>query len=390
MDRKIPSAEEIGTACARCGYVHIHQPLMTLLTAKSVWHNLNRIPYLDKSAWISIDMRDMGKYIKGNNPDEFILLSKALLKLTGAVGLMMPFPYLKHKQRHYMHMNISQKKTIEFISEIKDRSILPISLWGLPGLLETEFAKPENFNIADAGEALVSEESVNQLKKFLDSGGSATLKLNHGGESISVRPLLAPLPGGISFDLGLHFPLHYSTGKISLDSDRSKYAWKLLAERQPGWRLSVSAADSAKISACHAQEITSWMLDSADHPTPINDIFKNFKIDFYEYARLTRHEPAQALGINDIGHLAAGARASISIYDFNPDSSSGEIKNSLSGCWLLIKDGTAVIKDNKFTGETPPAGPVISDIDIDVEHLVKSDLLQRSTLRWENLAVNPK
>ena len=386
-DGRIPSPEEIGTAYAKCGYAHIHQPIMTLLTARSAWHALNKIPYLDKSAWVSIDMRDMGKYIKGNNFDEFTVLSKALLRLSGAIGLILPFPYLKHRQRHYMHMNISQKKTFEFLSEIKDQSILPFNIWAQPGILESEIPRPENFNIADAGEACVSEDALNNLKKFLSSGGSASIKLNHGQNAIAVEPMISPIAGGFSFDLGLHYPLHFSINKTPLENDKSKFTWKLLAQRQPGWKLSVSAADLAGNSISRGNEIASWMITDDSRPAMLNDILKDFKIDIYEYAKLTRHEPGQLLGIDDIGHLKAGARANISVYDFQPDSNSAEIKDSLSRCWLLVKDGTIVIKKGDFTGDKPPAGPVISDIDIDVGPLVKSDLLQRSTLRWENLAV---
>lgn len=284
-------------------------------------------------------------------------------------------------------MNISQKKTFEFLSEIKDRSILPFNLWGQPGILESEIPGPENFNIADAGEACVSEDAFNNLRKFLSSGGSAAIKLNHGGETVTVQPMLYPLKGGFSYDLGLHYPLHFSSGIIPLETDRSKFTWKLFGQNQPGWKLSVSAADCAGNSISGGNEIASWMLTCCGRPASLNDILKDYKIDIYEFARLTRYEPGQMLGIHDIGHLKNGARANISVYDFHPDSNSAEIKNSLSRCWLLIKDGTITIKDGNFTGETPPAGPVISNIEIDIGPLVKSDLLQRSTLRWENLAV---
>ncbi len=390
INRGIPSAGEIGAAYAKCGYVHIHQPLMTLLTAKAVWHSLDRIPYLDKSAWVSIDMRDMGKYIKGNNPDEFTILSRALLKMTGAIGLMLPFPYLKHRQRHYMHMNISQKKTLEFISEIKDRSILPVNLWGQPGLLEAELPVPENFNIADAGEACVSDEALNNLEKFLAAGGAASIRLNSGRDAAAVNPLLSPAPDGYSYDLGLHHPLHFSIRKTPLEKDKAKFAWKILSRMQPGWKISVSPADCAANSLPGKNEAASWLISDAGRPGPVNEILQNYKIDIYQYARLTRSEPAQLLGIDDIGHLKTGARANVSIYDFQPGSDPAKIRDALSHCWLLVKDGTVIIRNGNFTGDIPPAGPVISNIDIEVESLIKSDLLQRSTLRWENLAVNPR
>ena len=63
-----PSPDEIGLAYARMGYVHVHQPFTTLLTAGLVRHAMGRIPFVDTSTCVSIDLRDMGQSIRGNQP----------------------------------------------------------------------------------------------------------------------------------------------------------------------------------------------------------------------------------------------------------------------------------------------------------------------------------
>ena len=108
------SPDEIGKAYARMGYVHAHQPFTTLLTAREVQRSLNLIPYIDKSFRVSIDLRDMGKNIKTKKHLAFCDEARALIHLTGAIGLFLTFPYLKHKQQYYIQKNVSAKKAFEF------------------------------------------------------------------------------------------------------------------------------------------------------------------------------------------------------------------------------------------------------------------------------------
>ena len=44
MLMETPSADEVGRAYARMGYVHVHQPFTTLLTAGLVRHALSLVP----------------------------------------------------------------------------------------------------------------------------------------------------------------------------------------------------------------------------------------------------------------------------------------------------------------------------------------------------------
>ena len=111
-----PSPDEIGRAYARMGYVHVHQPFTTLLTAGLVRHALRLIPFVDTSTCVSIDLRDMGQSIRANQPAQFGRLARALIRLTGALGLSLPFPYLRHQQRHYIQKNLSAKKVLSFLS----------------------------------------------------------------------------------------------------------------------------------------------------------------------------------------------------------------------------------------------------------------------------------
>jgi formylmethanofuran dehydrogenase subunit A len=92
-----PAPDEIGRAYARMGYVHVHHPFTTLLTAGLTRHALGLIPFVDTSTCVSIDLRDMGPCIRAGQPVEFARLARALIRLTGAMGLSLPFPSLRHK-----------------------------------------------------------------------------------------------------------------------------------------------------------------------------------------------------------------------------------------------------------------------------------------------------
>ncbi len=387
-NKKLPSLKDIGLSYAKCGYVHIHQPLTPLLTAGYIWHSLNQIPYLDKSVWATLDLRDLGRHIKANKTDELISQSNILLKLTGAIGLFLPYPYLKHKQRHYMHMNISQKKIFELISAIKDQSFLPVNIMGNPGIFDKEITVPENFHISDIGNALTSNDVVQQACEFMDAGGSASIRLGDGNEKLIIRQGIPQTPGSTSLDIGLNHPLGYSLKDGPVDKEAVRLIWSLLSHYKPTWRLSITCQDYGFHSDKHIPVTASWLICQDGRPDFLKGIPDDQKFDIYEYTRMTRSEPARILGFNNLGNLKNGSKASIAVYDINTESDSKEIQKAFSNCWLLVKNGEIVIENGNFTDNKIIAEPIISEVDIELETYTNSDILQRPTLRWENLAVN--
>jgi formylmethanofuran dehydrogenase subunit A len=132
-----------------------------------------------------------------------------------------------------------------------------------------------------------------------------------------------------------------------------------------------------------------WLLDPASRPEELKEALKGYTLDLYEWARLTRLEPARCIGLSDVGHLREGARANLALYDLPTGATGEETTSALHNCWCLIKDGVLVRQDGVFTCNEPPVELRCPSVDVDLSGLAQSDLLQNATLRFEHLDVCP-
>ena len=308
-----PSPDDLGRAYASMGYVHVHNPFANLLTAGLVRHALRRIPFVDTSISVSIDLRDMGQSIRANQPEEFSRLARALIRLTGAQGLSLPFPYLRHKQRHYIQKNLSAKKVLSFLSLLEDPELLPVHLWGMPGLFDNEIPSPDHFHIAGLGSALDSESSLEQAKGFLTAGGSADLGLSTGQEQLAFSADNTVQRASLSLDIGMQTPLCFQHKPMPLSNTRILAGWSLLKQLPPSHSLALGASGPEGGQFGGMPLLLTWLLDPGSRPQEINESLKDYTLDLYEWARLTRLEPARSIGQSDVGHLRDGARASLAL-----------------------------------------------------------------------------
>jgi len=387
MSGVLPSLEEIGRNYANMGYVHVHQPVMTLLSSGFVHHWLARIPYVDKSCGVAMDLRDMGHLVRANNAPEFCRMARALMEASGAMGLFLPFPFLRHRQRHYMQKNLSAKRVFSFFSQLEDPEIFPISLWGMPGLLENEIPRPERFHIANLAMALDSRESLEKARGFLEGGGSADLGVSTGREQLLVVSPDGSGSAPLSIDLGLQSPVAFLVARKSLDEEPVKAGWSLLSGGQSPWRLSLSASGPSGGQFGGMPEIVTWLLNPASRPAEIEGSLDGKMIGLYDLARLTRLAPARFLGLADLGHLNPGARASAVIYDLRPGMEAREAACALADCWCLVKDGVVVREEGRFSGFVAPARIRGRHVAEDGSEFSQTDLFQNATLRFEHLGV---
>jgi formylmethanofuran dehydrogenase subunit A len=384
-----PSPDDLGRAYACMGYVHVHTPFASLLTAGLVRHALRRIPFVDTSTCVGIDLRDMGQSIRANKPDEFSRLARALIRLTGAQGLSLPFPYLRHKQRHYIQKNLSAKKVLSFLSLLEDPEVLPIHLWGMPGLFDNEIPSPDHFHIAGLGSALDSESSLEQANEFLTAGGSADLGLSTGQEQLVFSADNTVQQASLSLDMGMQTPLCFQYKPMPLSNTQIMAGWTLLKQLPPSHILALGASGPAGGQFGGMPSILTWLLDPESRPEELKEALKNYTFDLYEWARLTRLEPARSIGLSDVGHLREGAKASLVLYDLPTETAGEEVTSALRDCWCLIKDGVLVREEGAFTGRKPPVETRSREVDVDLSGLAQTDLLQNATLRFEHLDACP-
>jgi len=386
-----PSLEEIGQMYARLGYVHLHHPFTTLLSAGLVHRTSENVPMIDKSTGVVLALRDMGRYIKSGKIDEFSLLARALLDLSGALRLFLSSPHLRHKQRHYIQKNISAKKVLGFLAQVDDPALFPFTLWAVPDLFKSEILSAERFHIAGLGMALDSGQAVEQAGRFLEAGGSADLGLGNGREQLMITPPRDSIPQSLpqlSIDTGLFSPLHVYRETMSFDKGLTHAGWSFLEQADGSWPLSLSASGPGGGQYGGMAEIAAWLADPEARPPGLRQLFTNRDFSLYDLARHTRLEPARCLGLPDMGHLQIGAEAHIAIYDIVPGMDTKQMQAALSDCWCLIKDGIPVREEGEFTGNIPPARVRRREVDVDPSAIVNTDLLQNSTLRSEHLRVN--
>ncbi len=380
-----PSADEIGRMYARMGYVHVHHPFTTLLTSGFVHRCLQRIPYVDTSTYVALDLRDMGHCIKAKKPADFCNQARALMDVSGALGLLLPFPFLRHQQHHYLQKNLSAKKVLGFLGELEDDALFPIHLWGMPGLFKSEIPNAERFHVAGMGLALDSEDALGQATEFLRAGGCADLGLSAGREQCVLVSAPAGAPGSVSIDVGLHAPLALQRREIGLSGSLARNGWALLGAAVSAPGLAMGAAGPGGGQFGSAPEIATWLLEEKDRPTEVQEAFNRQGLDLYDWARLTRLEPARVLGLDDTGHLRVGARAHVAVYDWRPGMGQEQGAAALSDCWCLIKDGIRLREEGAFT-DAPAAGRTRSRNDeTDLLPLSRTDLFQNPTLRFEHL-----
>jgi hypothetical protein len=259
----------------------------------------------------------------------------------------------------------------------------------MPGLLDNEIPNPGHFHISALGLALDSQVSIEKARAFLEAGGSGDLGLSTGQEQLVVSAGKTLHQASLSLDLGLQTPLAFHTGGFPLDQALPLAGWSLFKERSPSLGLALGASGTGGGQFGGMPLVSAWLLDPRTRPPQLQGILDGVPIDLYEWARLTRLEPARALGLDDLGHLRTGARANLVVYDMQPDGKQQETEQALRDCWCLLKDGVLVRERGAFTGQEPPNKTRRRDIDGDLSVMAHTDLFQNPTLRFENLGVCP-
>lgn len=376
---------ESGEAYARMGYVHVHQPLATLVTAGLVRHGLNRLAYVDASYSVGLDLRDVGGLVRAGRGSEIGRLARGLVRMSGGLGVFLAPPYLKHRQRHYIQKNLTAKKVLAALSDLGDEERYPVRLLGAPGLLNERMERPECFHVCGLGRTLETPEEFEACRAFLDQGGSGDLGLGMGEEEfvISCPPESGAAP--LTVDMGLPFPVSFSVRRISLEERVFENVLTLLTRAKPDWRLSLSVSGLTGGLRERSPRLLARFLCERNRACKGSGPGSWDEEGLYALARMTRLEPARSLGLKDLGHLNIGARACLAVYDFSGSTGEDNVAEALSNCWCLVKDGIVIREEGAFTGAKPlrrMAGPTGYGGAAEWRGV---DLFENGTLRFENL-----
>jgi len=121
----------------------------------------------------------------------------------------------------------------------------------------------------------------------------------------------------------------------------------------------------------------------AQELTTVGSIDREYSL--YEIAILTRAAPAKLLGIADLGHLAPGARADITVYRDEPDR-----ERMFSTPEYVFKDGEVVVRDGKVVKVTWGRYHTVQpEYDHGIERRLKDYFDRYQTMRVDHMRITP-
>ena len=116
--------------------------------------------------------------------------------------------------------------------------------------------------------------------------------------------------------------------------------------------------------------------------TTVGSIDREYSL--YEIAILTRAAPARLLGITDLGHLAPGAMADITVYRDEPDR-----ERMFSAPEYVFKDGEVVVRDGKVVKVTWGRYHTVQpEFDHGIERRLKDHFDRYQTIRADHLRIS--
>lgn len=381
------SPRKIGEGYARMGYVHVHQPLATLVTAGLVRHRLKCLPHVDVSYSVALDLRDVGALVRAGRGSALARVAHGLLRRSGGLGIFLAAPFLRHRQRHYIQKNLSAKKVLAALSDLGEETLYPVRILGTPGLLGEEIARPECFHVCGLARVLESSEGLERCAAFLDRGGSADVGLGMGREEVVVSCLPESAAAPVTVDMGLPFPVCFSVRRVSREETVFSDVLTLLRLAKPEWRLSLSVSGLTGGLRPGTEDLLARFLWERNRARGRMGEASFEGDSLYALAQVTRWEPARSLGLRDLGHLRVGARACVVVYDWPSGSGEDRLAEALANCWCLIKDGVVVREEGAFTEALVPHRVAFSVQEGDLSDLRGLDLFENATLRFENLGV---
>jgi len=378
LQRLFPTPREIGRFYGEMGFTHIHEPLMTITTAPFVHHELLSIPFVDTSASLVLPLRDLGELIREDRVADGAAVVAYLLHSTKAMNIKLFEPELRYRQEIYAHLNVDPQTVVDFCSRVAAACNLRLFLRASGELLACSFHNPQLLYFTHLGAALAGDKEQRRAVALLQAGAAGDMGLSYPGKrmhlvlgSKKVGRELLQVDYGFSLPVCLvdletyHEPQKDRAFQLALTEGRQRLAFSLDCAT-PAWPLAFAALFARLLRG-----------ETGDG------------YSLTELVRCTRQLPAEFLGLRGKGHLGAGAAADVAIYEVDETMSADDMAERLRRCRILIKAGTIVIQDYKWTGNSPEKYTCWRDLG-QVSSELAWRLLDRTTFRAESLKVSPQ
>lgn len=356
-----PTLSEIGHIYARMGYTHLNEPLMTLNTASYVHHELSGIPIVDTSASLCLSLYDIANEIRERDKESVQNLLLFLLDATRSISVQLYDARVKYAKSGFFYRGISIKKCLDFFSELTktEAGNMPkIRVRTYPELLDEATESLNTFWLAHIASGIDNCDRYEAANAILKNGGAVDLGIfcpsQNGATNMSIGYGVPDAAEKIaSIDIGLEQPLTFS--KLNVQKIQPKRVFHSLKfaldalEYLPSCSSIAFSSDSPNGCLFTSYPRIFAALLSCDNRTDLtNGELPRTEYSLYNFAQVTRTNPARLLGLRTKGHLGTGADADIAIYDLDEDTAGKKLERRLSNCSCLVKGGEVVISEGQL------------------------------------------
>lgn len=370
----LPSPRQLGETYALLGYTHIHEPYLTLQTANYVHQELAAVPFVDTSASLVLNLRDLDLWLKDPAKQEDI--GEALAYLLGAtrtLDLRLVEPFVRFRQEFYRYRTMPPEAVLNHLLPLLQRHDLRLALEATPELLSLDVPATPHLHLSGLGPALHTDALLERAQTLLAQGISADMGL--------LPPVLgADIPSlPVKVDLGWFQPFELNQATASTTAARALQ----LALVGHTAKLAFSAASLGQTPPRQFPSLFAWLGDAASRRQDWGNFAPTLEYSFLAWLRATRTLPAHYLGLPDRGHLQPGARTDVAIYDL---PRSGSWPAGCQRCRFLLKAGEMVVKDGQIVGPHVAKSTYYHHPQVAPNALV-ADLFRQRSFRPENLQV---
>jgi formylmethanofuran dehydrogenase subunit A len=340
-----PPLPRLGTEYALLGYTHVHEPFLTLGTAAYVHRDLSRLPLVDTSASLLLNLRDMDLWLRTPERLPEVLETVCfLLEQTRTVSFWVAEPYVRYRQEFYRHRAMSLEAGLEVLTRLAQTAPAPMAQEASPELLEAGLPEPRLLHLSGLSQALIGEAQAAGAEQHLARGGTTDPGL------LPPMPALAAGAAPVRMDWGGFQPLEL-TPDYTPEQARLSLALAL-NHLGPGLALSRGQPWASPLDAYPA--MSAWLWDQEARRREWGGELSQRQPSLLDWVWATRTLPARLLGLADRGHLAAGALADLAIYDLPPDALPAAWGGHLGRCRTLLKRGQVVVDNFQLVAPDAP------------------------------------
>jgi formylmethanofuran dehydrogenase subunit A len=410
VGRSVPSTFTTGYRYSRMGYTTLMNPAMPPLEAKHTHEELNDTPMVDKASypllgdwWIALEylsqgnIEELAKYvawlmtstkgyaIKIVNPGgleawgfghnvhslddqvpNFCITPREIIRGLCKVNKLLNLPHTIHVHTNNLGQPGNYTTTLETMECVRD---LADDHKPAIHITHCQFSafKGDNWRTLESG----AEEIV----KYVNCHSHVTLDM---GQVIFGDTTTMTADGPFQFGLygltGNKWANHdveteTSAGIVPFRYRRRSYVhaiqWSIGLElalliKDP-WKVYMTTDHPNAGSFTSYPKIIGWLISKKAREASLKRINPRARsrslltsidreLSFYELAIVTRAGQAKALGLNNKGHLGAGADADIAVYNVNPQTTEASrkyktVRKAFKQTAYTVKNGEVVVKD---------------------------------------------